>query len=191
MSSMAKVCGKKTTMLVASEKREEVTYAKFRERLGRDFVFRQAPRRHMDKAYDHENSEVLLCKLRRSGGDRSGGGDAKGEAVDDDRIPASPEAGSKGEADQGTKRRDVKARITNDGSSPLPSLCAKSQRIREAPQPPGNVQPKAATGDPSASATAAAALHDLSLSTLSLGSSSASDHLVDCPKDADGHAGGR
>lgn len=65
VSSMTRVSGRGTTVLVASEKREEVTYAKFRERLAEDFTVRQAPRRHMDKDYDHENSEVLLCKLRR------------------------------------------------------------------------------------------------------------------------------
>ncbi|CAM9901002.1 unnamed protein product [Ectocarpus sp. 4 AP-2014] len=64
--SMARCSGRGTTVLVASEKREEVTYAKFRARLSEDFAVRQAPRRHMDKAYDHENSEVLVCKLRRT-----------------------------------------------------------------------------------------------------------------------------
>ncbi|CAN0379623.1 unnamed protein product [Ectocarpus fasciculatus] len=79
--SMAQCSGRGTTVLVASEKREEVTYAKFRARLSEDFAVRQAPRRHMDKAYDHENSEVLVCKLRRNNnssssanGKGSGGG---------------------------------------------------------------------------------------------------------------------
>lgn len=47
----------------------------YRERLSEDFAVRQAPRRHMDKAYDHENSEVLLCKLRRANNKESGRGD--------------------------------------------------------------------------------------------------------------------
>lgn len=78
--SMVQVSGRGTTLLVASEKREEVTYAKFRARLSEEFAVRLAPRRHMDKAYDHENSEVLLCKLRKtnitggSGADGGGGG---------------------------------------------------------------------------------------------------------------------
>lgn len=73
--SMGQTSGRGTTLLVASEKREEVTYARFRERLAEDFAVRQAPRRHMDKMYDHENSEVLVCKLRRRG---NGGGSGKG-----------------------------------------------------------------------------------------------------------------
>lgn len=72
--SMTQVSGRGTTVLVASEKREEVTYAKFRARLSEDFTVRQAPRRHMDKAYDHENSEVLVCKMRRPA--KGGGADA-------------------------------------------------------------------------------------------------------------------
>lgn len=82
VSSMVNVSGSKTTVLVASEKREEITYAKFRERLGHDFAVRQAPRRHMDKNYDHENSEVLLCKLRRGGNSSSG----NGKEGADDRV---------------------------------------------------------------------------------------------------------
>lgn len=55
----------------------------FRDRLSVDFAVRQAPRRHMDKAYDHENSEVLVCKLRKttgssSGSSRGGGSGGKG-----------------------------------------------------------------------------------------------------------------
>lgn len=48
-----------------------------RERLSEDFAVRQAPRRHMDKAYDHENSEVLLCKLRRASNKEGGRGDGR------------------------------------------------------------------------------------------------------------------
>ena len=85
--SMVQVSGRGTTLLVASEKREEVTYAKFRARLSEEFAVRLAPRRHMDKAYDHENSEVLLCKLRKTntnttttttGGSGAGGGGGGG-----------------------------------------------------------------------------------------------------------------
>eukprot|EP00903_Cladosiphon_okamuranus_P005605 g5577.t1 len=80
--SMRQCSGKSTTVLVASEKREEITYAKFRERLSEDFTVRQAPRRHMDKAYDHENSEVLLCKLRRANKTEGGRGDPKDKSYD-------------------------------------------------------------------------------------------------------------
>lgn len=79
--SMSEVSGRGTTVLVASEKREEVTYAKFRARLGEDFAVRQAPRRHMDKVYDHENSEVLLCKLRRANNKGKGRGGGRGGLV--------------------------------------------------------------------------------------------------------------
>lgn len=65
VSSMASVSDRGTAVLVASEKREEITYAKFRERMARDFTVRPVSKRHMNKSYDHENSEVLLCKLRR------------------------------------------------------------------------------------------------------------------------------
>lgn len=51
-----------------------------RERLSEDFAVRQAPRRHMDKAYDHENSEVLLCKLRRANNKEGGRGDVRGKS---------------------------------------------------------------------------------------------------------------
>lgn len=34
----------------------------------------------MDKAYDHENSEVLLCKLRRANNKESGRGDVRDRA---------------------------------------------------------------------------------------------------------------
>lgn len=63
--SLTRVSARGTTVIIASEKREEITYAKFRSRLGEVFTVRQAPRRHMDAAYDHDMSEVLLCKLRR------------------------------------------------------------------------------------------------------------------------------
>lgn len=181
-------------VLVASEKREEVTYAKFRERLGKDFVVRQAPRRHMDKAYDHENSEVLLCKPHRSGSNSGGGGDEEGGGIDNNnRMPVLPEARLKGETGQGTssESRNEKARITNNGASPSSSSCAKSQRVSKVPQPPREAQVKVAAEYPSATATAAAAVHELSSSTVSLGSSSASGNLVGCLKDADGHAEGR
>ena len=65
-----------TTVIVASERREENTYAKFRARLGEMFTVKQAPRRHMDAAYDHDMSEVLLCKLRRAAGGGAGTGGA-------------------------------------------------------------------------------------------------------------------
>lgn len=64
--SLTRVSARSTTVIIASEKREEITYAKFRARLGEVFTVRQAPRRHMDAAYDHDMSEVLLCKLRRT-----------------------------------------------------------------------------------------------------------------------------
>ncbi|CBJ48314.1 conserved unknown protein [Ectocarpus siliculosus] len=81
--SMARCSGRGTTVLVASEKREEVTYAKFRARLSEDFAVRQAPRRHMDKAYDHENSEVLVCKLRRTNSSSSSSANGRGSGGED------------------------------------------------------------------------------------------------------------
>lgn len=70
--SLTRVSARGTTVIIASEKREEITYAKFRSRLGEVFTVRQAPRRHMDAAYDHDMSEVLLCKLRRAIGGSKG-----------------------------------------------------------------------------------------------------------------------
>ncbi|CAM9222964.1 unnamed protein product, partial [Discosporangium mesarthrocarpum] len=65
VDSISRVVGRGTTVLVASEKREELTHARFWERMSEGFTIRQAPRRHMDSRYDHENSEVLICKSRR------------------------------------------------------------------------------------------------------------------------------
>lgn len=76
VSSMVSVSGRSTSLMVASERREEHTYSKFRQRLAQDFTVRQAPRRQMNKDYDHENSEVLLCKLRRAASGK--GSDKKG-----------------------------------------------------------------------------------------------------------------
>lgn len=129
VSSMVNVSGSKTTVLVASEKREEVTYAKFRERLAHDFAVRQAPRRHMDKAYDHENSEVLLCKLRRGGNSSSS---SNGEGEGNDRVQncveqkgaaaAAAAVVLKGEIDESSVLDDGEGRERRASESTAPTL---------------------------------------------------------------------
>eukprot|EP00752_Nemacystus_decipiens_P016329 g14604.t1 len=104
--SMTQCSGRSTTVLVASEKREEITYAKFRERLSEDFAVRQAPRRHMDKAYDHENSEVLLCKLRRTNNKEGGRVDGRDKS---EGIGGQQKEGASCVAEQGTTGQAVSA----------------------------------------------------------------------------------
>lgn len=118
MWSLQQVSGRSTTVLVASEKREEVTYAKFRERLGEDFAVRQAPRRHMDKAYDHENSEVLVCKLRRGNGGgvrNKGGGRDSGGDVDEGKEDVALR-GARESVQEGDKMEEEQVTAT-DGRS--------------------------------------------------------------------------
>ncbi|CAN0130900.1 unnamed protein product, partial [Ectocarpus sp. 13 AM-2016] len=109
--SMARCSGRGTTVLVASEKREEVTYAKFRARLSEDFAVRQAPRRHMDKAYDHENSEVLVCKLRRTNSSGSSSANGRGSGVEDQQP-----GGERGKKQEIGSNAAADAAITEEAS---------------------------------------------------------------------------
>ncbi|CAM9636168.1 unnamed protein product [Scytosiphon promiscuus] len=198
--SMAQCSGRTTTVLVASEKREEVTYAKFRERLSEDFTVRQAPRRHMDKAYDHENSEVLVCKLRRNNGGGSGAERLQSEGGEGGKVAATgsgpaPNSGASTEgahqANGGIKREegDVGGPSGGGGAS-----CEKEAGANGAPESgvedvtgdgfggDGDssaaggcvdfpvVRPAAATA--AAPAAKAGAADDLSLDAVCLGSSS-------------------
>ncbi|CAM9468607.1 unnamed protein product [Phaeothamnion confervicola] len=65
VDSLERLAGKNTTVIVASEKRELDTYDLFKRRLGENFTIRRAPRKSMHRKYDHENSEVLICRRRR------------------------------------------------------------------------------------------------------------------------------
>ncbi|CAB1102005.1 unnamed protein product [Ectocarpus sp. CCAP 1310/34] len=112
--SMARCSDRGTTVLVASEKREEVTYAKFRARLSEDFAVRQAPRRHMDKAYDHENSEVLLCKLRRTNSSSSSSANGRG-CGGEDQQPGG-ERGKEQEIGSNAAAAAAAAAITEEAS---------------------------------------------------------------------------
>lgn len=148
--SMTQVSGRGTTVLVASEKREEVTYAKFRARLSEDFTVRQAPRRHMDKAYDHENSEVLVCKMRRP---------AKGGGADAGPLGERAVAGSTGatvgglgetailEGKTGEKREEDAAGVRHDEAEENASADTAALSPDDASLPPSSVSDRALEGE--------------------------------------------
>lgn len=123
VSSMVRLSGRSTTVLVASEKREELTYARFRERLARDFTVRQAPRRHMDKAHDHENSEVLLCKLRRPAKDPRSKSRSEG-SLTQEVVPGGNRTAGEGLAARDLACGDQERREKRDGP---PSVAAGAE----------------------------------------------------------------